>query len=282
MDKEWTKQPRLSREYKKGVLSFLDFAYTKGKPEGNEILCPCANCVNIYYEERDKVYDHLVAFGFVEGYKVWTNHGEQRSKTTKIDDHMDVEDESHDDIDGLLFDTFRNVVETNGVNDGPNEDAKKFYNLIDESKQPLYPGCTNFSTLSFIIRMYLLKCLHGWSNASFSSLLELLKEAMPDLKIPDSFHKTKTMIKGLGLDYEKIDACPNDCMLYWGEYKNESSCRFCKASRWKESSLVDCESDEPKNGHKVAEKILRHFPLIPRLQRLFMCSKTAESMRWHA
>jgi hypothetical protein len=35
---------------------------------------------------------------------------------------MDAEDESHDDIDGLLFDTFRNVVETNGVNDGPNED----------------------------------------------------------------------------------------------------------------------------------------------------------------
>jgi hypothetical protein len=104
---------------------------------------------------------------------------------------------------------------------------------------------------------------------------------MPDLKIPDSFHKTKAMIKDLGLDYEKIDACPNDCMLYWGEYKNDSSCRFCNASRWKESSLVDCESEQPQNGHKVAEKNLRHFPLIPRLQRLFMCSKTAESMRWH-
>jgi hypothetical protein len=34
MDKGWTKLPRFSREYKKGVLSFLDFAYTKGKPEG--------------------------------------------------------------------------------------------------------------------------------------------------------------------------------------------------------------------------------------------------------
>jgi hypothetical protein len=44
MDKEWTKLPRLSREYKKGVVSFLDFAFTKGKPEGREILCPCAKC----------------------------------------------------------------------------------------------------------------------------------------------------------------------------------------------------------------------------------------------
>jgi hypothetical protein len=97
MDKEWTKQPRLSGEYKKGVLSFLDFAYTKGKPEANEILCPCANCANIYYEKRKVVFDHLVAFGFVEGYKVWTNHGEQRSNSAKIDDHMDSEDESQDE-----------------------------------------------------------------------------------------------------------------------------------------------------------------------------------------
>ncbi|WJX83634.1 hypothetical protein P8452_66283 [Trifolium repens] len=34
-------------------------------------------------------------------------------------------------------------------------------------------------------------------------------------------------------------------------------------------------------NHKVPLKVLRHFPLIPRLQRLFMCSKTASSLRWH-
>jgi len=28
--------------------------------------------------------------------------------------------------------------------------------------------------------------------------------------------------------------------------------------------------------------VLRYFPLKPRLQRLFMSSKTAKSMRWHA
>ena len=281
MDKEWTKLPRLSRDYKKGVVSFLDFAFTKGKPEGREILCPCAKCKNTWYEKRRVVFDHLVAYGFVEGYKVWVYHGERRSRLTKIDDRMEVQEDSHDDIDDLLFDTFRDFVETNGVNKGPNEDAKKFYKLMDESKQPLYTGCKNFSTLSFIIRMYLLKCLHGWSNASFTSLLELLKEAMPDLNIPNSFNKTKAMIKDIGLDYEKIDACPNDCMLFWREHKDDNFCRFCKASRWKESPLVDCESEQPKNDHKVAEKILRHFPLIPRLQRLFMCSKTADSMRWH-
>ena len=31
----------------------------------------------------------------------------------------------------------------------------------------------------------------------------------------------------------------------------------------------------------VPAKVLRHFPLKSRLQRLFMCAQTAESMIWH-
>jgi len=49
---------------------------------------------------------------------------------------------------------------------------------------------------------------------------------------------------------------------------------------WKEFPEVNYEFEEPKHEHKVP-KVLRHFPLIPRLQRLFMCSKTTDSMRWH-
>jgi hypothetical protein len=89
------------------------------------------------------------------------------------------------------------------------------------------------------------------------------------------------MIRDLGLDYKKIDACPNDCMLYWKEHENAEFCKSCGASRWKEFSQVENEFDEPKVGHKVPAKVLRHFPLIPRLKRIFMCSTTAESMKWH-
>ncbi|XP_020204521.2 uncharacterized protein LOC109789889 [Cajanus cajan] len=281
MDKKWTKLPRFNRDYINGVESFLDFAYSKGRPQGEEILCPCAKCGNCCWEKRNVVYNHLIAIGFVEGYNVWVHHGERISRPMEIDKDIEDEEDSRDDIDCLLYDTFRNVVETEGVNKGLNKDARKFYNLIDEAKQELYPGCKNFSTLSFIIRMYLLKCLHGWSNASFTALLELLKEAIPDLNIPETFNKAKSMIRDLGLDYKKIHACRNDCMLYWGDYENDNSCRFCEASRWKEFPQVDSKLEQRKNEHKVPAKILRHFPLIPRLQRLFMCSKTANSMRWH-
>jgi len=93
---------------------------------------------------------------------------------------------------------------------------------------------------------------------------------MPNLKIPESFNKTKAMITDLGLDYKKIHACPNDCMLYWKERENDDTCSTCNASRWKEFPQVDSEFNDPKYDHKVPAKVLRHFPLIPRLQRLFV------------
>ena len=179
MDKEWTKLPRHWKKYRKGVKSFLDFAYTKGKPQGREISCPCADCANGKWARRNVVRDHLIAVGFVNGYDVWVNHGEDIPSPMEIDEDTN----GHDDIGGLLYDRFRNVIEE-GNNEGLNEDARKFYNLINEAKQELYPGCKGFSTLSFIIRLYLLKCLLGWSNVSFTSVLELLKEAIPDLNIP--------------------------------------------------------------------------------------------------
>ncbi|XP_058774236.1 uncharacterized protein LOC131648500 [Vicia villosa] len=283
MDKEWTKLNPASKEYQSGLDFFLDYAYTKGKPRGKESSCPCAKCYNSKWFTRNEVRNHLTAFGFQKGYDIWVQHGEKKPKPSDLNDNnMNHKEDQIDDIDGLLHERFRDVVqEENEVNVGLNEDAKKFYNLVEEAKQDLYPGCKNFSKLSFTIRLYLLKCLYGWSNVSFNALLELLREAMPSLNIPDTFNKTKGMIRDLGLDYKKIDACPNDCMLYWKDQENDTSCHVCGAPRWNEDVKGNDEVEKNHKSHKVPSKVLRHFPLIPRLQRLFMCSKTASSLRWH-
>ncbi|XP_019236266.1 PREDICTED: uncharacterized protein LOC109216558 [Nicotiana attenuata] len=277
--------PRYSKEYIEGVQSFLDFAYSYGDPQGEEIQCPCAKCCNIRWTRRNVVYDHLICYGFVQGYTRWINHGEWKI-SMNVNCDMDDNVCSYDDIDGLLNDQFRNAAHAEGVCEGPNEDANKFYNLVDEASQELYPGCKGFSRLSFTIRLYLLKCLHGWSNVSFASLLELLKEAMPDLNIPISYNKAKSMVKDLGLDYEKIDACPYDCMLFRNDHKDDEYCHVCGASRYikypeVDSDEADSDLEATKKGYRVPAKILRHFPLIPRLKRLFMCSKTTDTLRWH-
>ncbi|KAH1082632.1 hypothetical protein J1N35_022393 [Gossypium stocksii] len=66
------------------------------------------------------------------------------------------------------------------------------------------------------------------------------------------------------------------------EPNGEASCHVCNKSRWMNRNTEDVNEDEGEaQSRKKPIKILRYFPLIPGLQRLFMSSKTAESMRWH-
>ncbi|KAI9111224.1 hypothetical protein K1719_017835 [Acacia pycnantha] len=60
-----------------------------------------------------------------------------------------------------------------------------------------------------------------------------LRDAFPDADIPSSFYEAKKIINRLGLNYEKIDACPNDCMLYWGEDDRRETCKKFHTSRFK-------------------------------------------------
>jgi hypothetical protein len=81
------------------------------------------------------------------------------------------------------------------------------------------------------------------------------------------------MMKPLGLGYQKIDMCPNFCMLYYLENAEMTECMTCGHSRYK-----------PRTGrgkNLMAYKKLRYFPITPRLQRLFMSPKTTEHMTWH-
>ncbi|KAG9447602.1 hypothetical protein H6P81_013730 [Aristolochia fimbriata] len=149
----------------------------------------------------------------------------------------------------------------------------KFEELMEDAKRPLYDGCENYSKLSFMVHMFQLKCLHKWSNKSFSDVLALFKDVLSkDNTIPPDWYESKKMMSDLGLDYKKIHACPNDCILFMNEFESLNYSPKCGASRWR---------DNNKKKKNVSVKILRHFPLIPRLQRLFMSTKTSSSMTWH-
>ena len=41
------------------------------------------------------------------------------------------------------------------------------------------------------------------------------------------------MVCPLGLNVQKIHTCPNDCILYRGEYENLEACPVCSALRYK-------------------------------------------------
>ena len=94
-------------------------------------------------------------------------------------------------------------------------------------------------------------------------LLELLRDAffLDQEILPKSYYEANNMLRALGLGYISIHACKYDCALFWGEYKDLQECPICSTSRWKIND---------GHGKKIPYKILRYFPLTPRLQRLYV------------
>ena len=74
------------------------------------------------------------------------------------------------------------------------------------------------------------------------------------------------------MSYEHIDVCTNDCALLWKENENLDKCLVCEVPRYK---------DTRTQGKKIPHKVLRYFPLTPRLRRLYMSGQRAKDIRWH-
>jgi hypothetical protein len=49
-------------------------------------------------------------------------------------------------------------------------------------------------------------------------------------KLPKDMYHSKTIIKGLGMDYEKIGVYKNNCMFFMKEHAGEKKCLKCGQS----------------------------------------------------
>jgi Zn ribbon nucleic-acid-binding protein len=88
--------------------------------------------------------------------------------------------------------------------------------------------------------------------------------------LPINTYEVKKFLRDMRLGYEKIPACLNDCMLFWKDNKDLDSCVKCGKSKWKDKIYFDKDGQPISSSEKRSVKVLRWFPIIPRLQRLFM------------
>ena len=154
------------------------------------------------------------------------------------------------------------------------QDVEKVRKLMHDANVPLYPGCEKMTKLEFLIRLYHAKCSNGFSNNGVNCILDFLEDILPDdAQIPRNNYEASKIIEELGFTYNKIHSCPNDCMLYWEADANRDQCTRCGVSRWKKN--------KDGTSTRVPQKLMWHFPLIPRLQKLFMSPRTSKDMRWH-
>ena len=155
---------------------------------------------------------------------------------------------------------------------------EKFERLLGDAEKSLYFSCTNnFTKLSVIVHFYNLKASNGWNDKSFSELLKLLAEMLPQPnELPTSMYEVKKAMSSLEMGYEKIHACRNDCILYQKECKDLECCFICGESRWK------LEKNEGTKKKGVPAKVLWYIPPIPIFRRLFRNAEHAKNLTWHA
>ena len=147
--------------------------------------------------------------------------------------------------------------------------------MEESARTPLYAGA-KLTQLS--CTLLLLNCLrtHGASNLLVNELFQLLsKSILPDINsLPHSEYTASKILKQLGLAYDTIHVCPSPqaCMLFRGPVDSLlQQCSKCGADRYRKIGKT-----------KVPLKVLRHFPLIPRLQRMFSTPVQASFMTAHA
>ncbi|KAK1643793.1 hypothetical protein QYE76_061598 [Lolium multiflorum] len=243
MDRSWITDgtKKFTTKYMAGVRDFIKFAQEHLDNTDEPILCPCKDCLNLIRQDIKTVEDHCNCSGMSMTYTRWTRHGEGFS-----------DDEGRDRDDDGAYDSDNDEEEDNG--DCYVDDSSSMIDELQKSgnKGPDLPN----------IRI---------TNRGFDLLLQLLRTALPDVDFPKSYADAKSVLSDVGLGYETIHACKFDCSLFWGDHKDDTHCHVCGVSRYR----------DPTGKKKIPHKVLRYFPIIKRLQRLFVKKEMSTHTRWH-
>ena len=138
---------------------------------------------------------------------------------------------------------------SNNMEEPPNEDTQRFYNLLVEANEPLYEGATN-SKLSISAR--LLSYKSNWNVPDLDATL--VKDGLPK-----NFYDAKKLVSKLGLEAKRIDYCVDGCMLYYNNDGVLTECKFCNKRRYREIT------PGTSNKKLVPVKAMFYLPVIPRL-----------------
>ena len=125
-----------------------------------------------------------------------------------------------------------------------------------------------------IAQVFNIKWDNRLSEANYDRIVEWTRNILPEgNRLKENLYAAKSMMKPLGLGYQKIDMCPIFCMLYPIKNAELIEYRICGHSRYK--LMTD------RGRTLVTHRKLRYFQMTPRLHKLFMSPKTAEHMTWH-
>ncbi|XP_062080344.1 uncharacterized protein LOC133785102 [Humulus lupulus] len=185
-----------------------------------------------------EIKSHLYFNGMDQTYVKWIWHGEEYDCNNNVPNERKQFDQVFDDPIEMVRDADEHFVEK----------REEFLKFLEDAEKPIFSGVP-LSKLVVLVKLYNLKAGSGWSDTSFTKLLTLLKEILPkDNELPSSLYEAKKTLCTLGMEYSKIHACPNDCILYRNQYESETEFirlfrnpEHAESLRWHEDGRIKDE-----------------------------------------
>ena len=143
----------------------------------------------------------------------------------------------------------------------PNAESRRFFEMLDAGKQPLYKGCRDgHSPLSSATRLMGIKTDYNLAEECVDAIADFIKGVLPEDNLaPGSYYEVQKLAAGLCLPYQVIDVCIDNCMIYWREDENRDKCKFCGKPRYKDT----------RGRVPVPFKKMWYLPLTEILNRLY-------------
>jgi hypothetical protein len=202
--------------------AFVDHVFFLS-PDGGLANCPCNKCQNCSRQVKIDMERHLCKWGFMPNYERWYEHGESQEREPY--NLVDSFEENEDRMDAMMDDFVQQVENA--------AEVPEYFGLLASSKELLH-GATTLSQLAAVTRLMAIKSKYNFSVSCYNDLVDLILDMLPKPhKFPKDFYYSKKLLAGLGMPYQKIHVCENNCMLFWKNYENLNYCSFCKKCRYK-------------------------------------------------
>jgi hypothetical protein len=136
---------------------------------------------------------------------------------------------------------------------------------------------TDMAVLQAVTHLMGFKSKYSFSNQCYNDIMKFFIDLiLVKHNMLKDLYQSEKIVAGLGTDYEKIDACEKNCMLFCREHKEDIKCMHCSRSRH-----VNVINEDGSVTTKLVVKQLRYIPITTRLKRLFLCEEMVQLMRWH-
>jgi hypothetical protein len=164
----------------------------------------------------------------MSNYLVWRDHREVESSVIGVESDGNEDD---DQIDEMIANIGREYEVRSGAYGQPPE-VQNFYKLLTAAEEKVH-NSTDVTVLQAVTRLMVMKSKYSFSNQYYNDIVKMIINIiLMKHNMPKDLYQSKKIVSDLSMNYEKIDVCEKNCMIFLKEHKDDTECIYCGRSRY--------------------------------------------------